>query len=305
MTGMLLGHVPLLDHVVDLDYTDVEQTVLTRLRLPRIGCGILVGAGLAVSGAGYQTLFRNPLVSPDILGVAAGAGFGGAVALLAHAPYWQVEALAFLGGLLAAAVTLAVGRVVGGDSAVLLVLAGVVVSAVFAALILLTEYLANPDDTLPAIVFWTMGQLGRQQLEDLIAPAVIIGAGLAVLAALRWPVTVLAAGDEDARTLGVASRRTWVAVVGACTLITATTVSLAGIVGWVGLLVPHMARTWVGPGFGRLLGVSAVLGAAFTIAVDDVARAGTSAEIPLGILTALIGAPFFIAVLARTRRQWT
>jgi iron complex transport system permease protein len=164
--------------------------------------------------------------------------------------------------------------------------------------------LANPDDTLPAITFWLMGGLGRQQLGALVTPTVIIVVSLVVLYAVRWPVTVLAAGDEDARTLGVNTRRTWTTVVITCTLITATTVSLAGIIGWVGLLVPHIARAVVGPAFGRVLIASALLGAAFVVGVDDVARAATSVEVPLGILTSLIGAPFFILVLAKVRRQW-
>jgi iron complex transport system permease protein len=175
---------------------------------------------------------------------------------------------------------------------------------VCAALISVTEYVANPDDTLPAITFWLMGGLGRQQLGALIAPAVIVTASLSTLYAVRWPVTVLATGDEDARTLGINTGRTWTVVVVACTLITATTVSLAGIIGWVGLLIPHAARAVVGPGFGRLLLASALIGAAFVVGVDDVARAVTAAEIPLGILTALIGAPFFLLVLVKVRRQW-
>ncbi len=300
MLGMLLGHIPF----VDTHFTAVDQTVLTSIRLPRICCGVLVGAGLAAAGAGYQTMFRNPLVSPDILGVSAGAGFGGALALLLHLPYWQLDSMAFIGGLIAATVSMIIGRSIGRDSPILLVLAGIVVGSVFSALIAMTEYLANPDDTLPAITFWLMGGLGRQQLGALLAPTAIIAVSLVALYVARWPVTVLSTGNEDARTLGVNTRRTWTMVVVACTLITATTVSMAGIIGWVGLLVPHVARALVGPAFGRILLASALLGATFVIGVDDVARAATSAEIPLGIITSLIGAPFFILVLARVRRQW-
>jgi iron complex transport system permease protein len=298
--GVLVGHVPF----VDSRFTAVDQTVLLDIRLPRILCGILVGTGLAAAGAGYQTMFRNPLVSPHILGVSAGAGFGAALGLLLHLPYWQTETMAFTGGLIAAALSLGVGWGIGRDSPIVLVLGGIVVGSVFAALISVTEYLANPDDTLPAITFWLMGGLGRQQLGALIAPAAIIGVSLAVLYAARWPVTVLATGDEDARTLGVNVRGTWTVVVVVCTLITATAVSLAGIIGWVGLLVPHAARAVVGPGFGRLVIASALLGGAFVVGVDDLARAVTPTEIPLGILTSLVGAPFFILVLAKLRRQW-
>lgn len=298
--GMVFDHVPFLD----THFTSADQTVLVSIRLPRVLCGISVGAGLAAAGAGYQTIFRNPLVSPHLLGVSAGAGFGAALSLLLDLPYWQTETLAFAGGLAAAALSVGVGRAVGRDSSVVLVLGGMVIGAVFAALISVTEYLANPDDTLPAITFWLMGGLGRQQLSGLVAPMAIIAVSLAALYTVRWPITVLATGDEDVRTLGIDTGRIWAVVVVACTLITATTVSLAGVVGWVGLLVPHMARAVVGPSFGRLLIASAILGAAFLLAVDDVARTLTPTEIPLGILTALIGAPFFIVVLTKVRRQW-
>jgi iron complex transport system permease protein len=298
--GMVFGQLPF----VDSSFTAVEQTVLLNIRLPRILSGALVGLGLAAAGAGYQTMLRNPLVSPDILGVSAGAGFGGALAVLLHLPYWQLEAMAFGGGLIAAAVSLGIARSIGQDSPILLVLTGVVVASVFAALISVTQYLANPDDTLPAITFWLMGELGRQQLGALAAPTAIIAASLVALYAVRWSVTVLATGDEDARTLGVNTRRIWVTMVVACTLATATTVSLAGIVGWVGLLVPHMARAIVGPEFGRLLIASAMLGSAFVIGVDDITRAATTTEIPLGVLTSFIGAPLFLLVLAKMRRQW-
>lgn len=294
--GIVFGHMPLLD----TQFSPVEQTVLTSIRFPRIVCGALIGVGLAVAGAGYQTMLRNPLVSPDILGVSAGAGFGGALALLLHLPFWQMDAMAFIGGLIAAGVSLGIGR----DSPILLVLAGIVTASVFTALISLTEYLANPDDTLPAITFWLMGGLGRQQLGALAVPAVIIAGSLLALYVLRWPVTVLSTADEDTRTLGINTRRTWAAVVAASTLATATAVSLAGMVGWVGLLVPHLARALAGPGFGRNLVASTVIGAAFVVGVDDVCRAASSAEIPLGILTSLIGAPFFLVAVSRMSRQW-
>jgi iron complex transport system permease protein len=285
-------------------FSAVDRTILVQIRAPRILCGLLVGAGLAAAGAGYQTIFRNPLVSPDILGVSAGAGFGGALALLLQLPSGELELMAFVGGLLAAGLSLGIGRLVGAGSTVILVLAGVVVTSAFTALISVTEYLADPDNTLPAITFWLLGGLGRQELGGLAVPALIIAVSLGALLAVRWPLTVLSAGEKDAQTLGVSRTLVWGVVVCACTLITATTVSLAGIIGWVGLLMPHVARFFVGPSFGRLLIASALLGAGFVVAVDDVARAATSAEIPLGILTSLVGAPFFVVVLTRARRQW-
>ncbi len=174
----------------------------------------------------------------------------------------------------------------------------------FEALISATKYLADPQDTLPAITFWLLGGLGRASLSELVVPAVVVGVCLGVLYVVRWPLTVLAAGEDEAQTLGVNRRLVWMLVVTAATLMTATVVSIAGIIGWVGLVVPHLARFVVGPSFARLLPVSALLGAGYLLVVDDVARSATSVDLPLGILTALMGAPFFVLLLVRAGRQW-
>lgn len=281
-----------------------EATVLLEVRLPRILAALLVGAALASSGAAYQAMFRNPLVSPEILGVAAGAGFGASVGILLDFPLGLRQVMAFGCGLLAAVLALTIARVVGNASPVVLVLGGVVVGSMFGALISTTQYFANPETTLPEITFWLFGSLARAGTANLLVPAVVVGVCLVALYAVRWPLTVLATGEEHAQALGVDRRVVWAIVVGASTLMTATVVSLAGIIGWVGLVVPHLARFVVGPLLTVLLPVSTLLGAAYLLAVDDVARSATRLDLPLGILTALVGAPFFVALLVKAGRQW-
>jgi iron complex transport system permease protein len=289
---------------IPVHWTATDQTVVMQVRLPRIAGALLVGAALSASGAAYQTAFRNPLVSPEILGVAAAAGFGASLALLLGLAPGVLQVMAFGCGVLAAVLSLAIGRIVGSGSTVVLVLGGVVVGAMFQALISGTQYLANPENTLPEITFWLLGGLGRVSLGGLVVPGIIVAVCLGLLYAVRWPLTVLAAGDDEARTLGVNRRLVWILVVTAATLMTATVVSIAGVVGWVGLVIPHLARFIGGPSFARLLPISVLLGAGFLLAVDDVARSATSVDLPLGILTALIGAPFFVMLLARAGRQW-
>lgn len=285
-------------------WSAVQQTVVMQVRLPRILAGLLVGAALSSSGAAYQVMFRNPLVSPDILGVSAGAGFGASVAILAGLSSAELQALSFVCGLLAAALAVGIGRTVGRGSLVVLVLGGVVVAAMFNALISGTQYFANPQTTLPEITFWLFGSLARATMGSLVVPAVIVGVCLVALYLIRWPLTVLAAGDDEARSLGVNRTLIWTVAIVSSTLMTATVVSLAGIIGWVGLVVPHLGRFLVGPSFHRLLPVSMVIGAGYLLAVDDVARSATSLDLPIGILTALIGAPFFVLLLVKAGRRW-
>lgn len=281
-----------------------DAAVVFDIRLPRILAALLVGAALASSGAAYQTMFRNPLVSPEILGVAAGAGFGAALGILLGLPESVFQPMAFGFGLLAAFASLAIGRAVGTVSPIVLVLGGIIVGAMFGALISLTQYFADPETALPVITFWLFGSLERATLAGLLLPAVLVTCCVCALFALRWQLTVLATGEDEARTLGVSRRLVWAVVIVASTLMTATVVSIAGIIGWVGLVVPHLARAIVGPSFSPLLVVSTLLGAGYLLAVDDIARSATALDLPLGILTALIGGPFFVALLVRAGRQW-
>jgi iron complex transport system permease protein len=282
------------------------QVVVWNIRLPRIGAALLVGAALASAGASYQALFRNPLVSPDILGVSAGAGLGAVAGIFLSLPVAAIQGAAFAGGMAAVGVvTLVAGLVRNTDRTLTLVLVGVVVGALAGAATSLLKVLADPYDQLPAITFWLLGSLASITSADIgpALPAVILG--LVPLALLRWRINVLSLGDEEARALGVEAGRTRFLVIAAATLITASVTALAGVVGWVGLVIPHIARMLVGPGFGRLLPTSVLIGAGYLLVVDTAARSIAAIEVPLGILTAVIGAPFFVWLLARGRRGWS
>lgn len=279
--------------------------VIWNIRLPRVAAALLVGAALAAAGASYQALFRNPLVSPDILGVSAGAGLGAVAGIFLSLPVAAIQASAFVGGMVAVGVvTLVATAVRGADRTLTLVLVGVVIGALAGAATSLLKVLADPYDQLPAITFWLLGSLASVTSADILPalPAVLVG--LVPLTLLRWRINVLSMGDEEARALGVEAGRTRFLVIAAATLVTASVTALAGVVGWVGLVIPHVARMLVGPGFGRLLPVSALIGAGYLLAVDTLARTIAPVEVPLGILTAVIGAPFFVVLLARGRRGW-
>lgn len=281
-----------------------EQIVMN-VRLPRIAAAILVGGALAAAGAAYQNLFRNPIVSPDILGVSAGAGFGASLGVMLNLTNTGIQGAAFVGGLTAVALVFAVGQAINRHSLIILVLVGVVVAAFFQAMISVLKIVADPIDVLPVITFWLLGGLNKITPADLPEAGSAIVLALGVLYALRWQINVMSVGADEARTLGVNTTTTRLALVVAATLMTAAAVSIAGIVGWVGLVVPHVARMLVGPGFERLLPVSVLCGSVLLLAVDDVSRAASSMEIPLGITTSVVGAPLFLALLLRARTAWT
>lgn len=276
------------------------QTVIWNIRLPRIAAGLLVGAMLGAAGAAYQGMFRNPLVSPDILGVSAGAGLGAAAAIFLGLPLALVQLLAFVGGLFAVGAVYAIaGMVRRHDPVLVLVLTGVAVGALLGAGISLLKILADPYTQLPSITFWLLGSLNAVVLGDVLTtlPAILIS--LLPLALLRWRMNLLSLSDEEAAALGVNVPRLRGILIAAATLGTAAAVSLAGIVGWVGLVVPHIARLLVGPEFSRLLPASLILGGGFLVGADTLARTAAGIELPLGVLTALVGAPFFLFLLAR------
>ncbi len=279
--------------------------IVLNVRLPRIAAAILVGGALAAAGAAYQNLFRNPIVSPDILGVSAGAGFGASLGVMLNFSSAGIQGTAFMGGLAAVALVFAIGQAINRHSLIILVLVGVVIAAFFQAMISVLKILADPIDVLPVITFWLLGGLNKITPADLPVAGGAMALSLGVLHALRWQINVMSVGADEARTLGINVSTTRLALVAAATLMTAAAVSIAGIVGWVGLVVPHVARLLVGPGFERLLPVSVLCGAVLLLAVDDVSRAASTMEIPLGITTSVIGAPLFLALLLRARTAWT
>jgi iron complex transport system permease protein len=292
--------------LTDATVSQEVSTVILNVRLPRITAALLIGAGLALSGGAYQGMFRNPLVSADILGASAGAGFGAALGIMLSKSVIATQLLALVFGLAAVLITYVLaGRLRRGDPTLFLVLTGILVGTVFVAFISILKVLADPFDKLPAITFWLMGSLASINQQDillLLGPMVVGGAGLMLV---RWHLNPLSFGEEEARAMGAETTKLRTIVIAACTLMTASAVAAAGIVGWVGLVIPHLARAIVGPNYGKLLPVSAAVGAVYLLLVDDLARLAGPLELPLGILTAVIGAPFFIFLLARTRRAWT
>lgn len=282
---------------------NVEALVL-QVRTPRILAAIAVGAALAAAGAAYQNLFKNPLVSPDILGVSAGSALGAGLALLLALPVIAVQGFAFAGGLGAVALVVAVGTWVGRRDPILtLILAGVVVGSLFGAGIALVKYVADPYNQLPAITFWLLGSFGGATPDDLLVALPLMAIGLVPLALLRWRVDLLAISEDEARSLGLDVSKLRLAVIACATLVTAAAVALAGVIGWVGLVIPHAARLLVGASFARVMPLSLVLGAAFMLAVDTLCRTVAATEIPPGVATAFVGTPVFIVLLAATFRR--
>jgi iron complex transport system permease protein len=274
------------------------------LRLPRIALAVLVGAGLSIGGAAFQGMFRNPLVSPEILGVSAAAGFGAAVGILLSNNAVLIQVLAFGFGIGGVGLTYAISQVHRTPPVVMLVLSGVIVASMFSALISVTLYVADPQQKLPAITFWLLGGLGGATWQKLAFAGPLIGVGTLGLLLVSWRINLLAMGDDEARALGLPSNRLRVFIVVCVTLITATIVSISGVIGWVGLVIPHVARMLVGPEHRVLLPSTLALGAAYLLAVDAIARTATQAEIPVGILTAVIGASFFAVLLRRSKGGW-
>lgn len=290
---------------ININSTPAINTVIFDIRLPRILAAMLVGAALSVAGAALQGLFRNPLVAPDKLGVTAGAGFGAALAILLYAGAFLIQISAFIWGLIAVTITYLLSKTFKGTSMLTLVLTGIAVEAFFAAMIALSKYMADPYSQLPTIVFWLLGSLASINNQDLLimGPPIIIG--ILILLMVRWRINVLSMGEEEAKTMGIETGKLQAIIIISSTIITASAVSLCGIIGWIGLVIPHVARMIVGPDHKVLLPTSIILGAFFLLLIDDISRTLTTIEIPLGILTAIIGAPFFLYLLAKSKEVWT
>ena len=281
------------------------ETVVLQVRGPRVLAALIVGAALAAAGTAYQGMFRNPLVSPDILGVSTGAALGAVLAIFWSLNVVLIQLSAFLGGLAAVGLVYFVGaRLRGHDPLLALVLTGVVIGTLLGSAIALMKYLADPYNQLPAITFWLLGSLASISSKDLLVAAPLALAGLVPMLLLRWRMNLLSLPDDEARALGVEVRRLRTLVVACATLMTASVVAISGIIGWVGLLIPHAARLLVGPDVGRLLPLAMLMGAGFMLAVDTLCRTLAAIEVPPGVLTALIGTPFFLWLFARARRSW-
>ena len=276
-------------------YTGQERAVVLNIRLPRVALSALVGAGLSVAGTAYQGMFRNPMVSPDILGASNGAGFGAALGILLSFNYFGVTVSAFVFGVGAVALAWFISRASRMNGT----LAGIVVGSLFSAGTSFVKLVADTEQQLPAITYWLMGSLSSAKTRDLqfaLVPALI---GMVPLFLLRWRINLLTLGEEEARSLGVHTTRLRLAIVVCATLITSACVSVSGMIGWVGLVIPHFARMLFGHDYKRLIPASMLLGGSFLVVVDNVARLATAGEIPLGILTSVVGAPVFVWLILR------
>lgn len=280
-------------------WTEVEANVVEGIRLPRILAALLIGAGLSISGAALQGLFRNPLVDPSIIGVTAGAAFGGTLAILLVGGGFPVLGSAFGFGIGSLLVVKFLAGIKGRTSTLTLVLAGVIVSAFFESAISIVKLLADPHQKLPAITYWLMGSIAATSYQDLALMAVVIVPPSIAIFLLRYQINILSLGEDKARALGCPIELVQWTIFAAVSFISAGVVATSGIVGWVGLVIPHMARALVGPDHGRLLPVSALIGAIYLLLVDDIARTATVAELPIGIITSLIGVPVFALILRR------
>ena len=283
---------------------DREERVLFRIRLPRILVVMFVGAALSVAGASYQGMFKNPLTSPDLLGASAGASLGACIALLLNLPGTSVQLFAFVGGMTAVGLAVWLNRMVDYDPTLGLVLAGILVGTLFQSGTSLIKFMADADDKLPTITFWLMGSFANINARDVTITLLPMLVGFVILLTQSWKLNVLSFGDEEARAMGVNTRRTRLLVIFASTLVTSVSVAVAGIVGWIGLVIPHLARAVVGPNYKVLLPTSMFVGAVYLLIVDNIARLIVSVEIPIGILTAILGVPFFIVIFKHNMKGW-
>jgi len=280
------------------------ETVIFNIRLPRVLCVLLVGAALAVAGASYQGMFKNPLVSPDILGASAGASLGACVALLLNQGSIMVQVCAFIGGITAVGMAVWLNKMVRYDPILGLVLGGILVSTLFQSGLSLVKFMADANDKLPTITFWLMGSFSSIDQRDLALCILPMLIGFSLLLTQRAKLNALSFGEEEARSLGVNTGRTRFLVIIASTLLSSSAVAIAGIVGWIGLVIPHLSRAIVGPNYRVLLPTSMAVGAGYLLIVDDFARLLTTLEIPIGILTAILGVPFFVVIFRHNMRGW-
>lgn len=280
-------------------WEDVYETIVWNVRMPRIIAAILVGAALSVAGATYQGLFRNPMVSPDILGASAGASVGACLMMLLQQNGIIIQIAAFVFGLIAVTLTYNLSIVLckSADMVLMLVLCGLIVSTLFQAFVSIIKYVADTDLLLPEITYWLMGSIAKVTYKDILFFLIPFVLGIAPIMAIRWQLNVMAFGEDEAKAMGVNVRCIRLICIVCSTLLTAGVVSIAGTVGWVGLMIPHLVRFLVGPNNGRLLPMSLLTGALFMLIVDNVCRSALAYEIPLGVLTSLLGAPFFVLIL--------
>jgi len=295
----------LLNNFIPLDsnYQELEGKIIELVRLPRVLMALVVGAGLAVAGASLQGIFRNPLAGPEILGVSSGAAFGGALAILLFDKAIMIISLAFIFGLISILLISFLSRVKGQNPILMVVLSGVVIGALFSALTSLLTYIADPEDKLPAIVYWLLGSLAGANFEKLLLVSIPTIIGIILIYLLRYRLNVLSLGEEEAKSLGIDTQKTKWLILAIVTFIISSCVALCGIIGWVGLIIPHFSRMIVGADHKKLIPLSILIGASYLLVIDNIARTLGESEIPLSVLTAMIGAPIFIYLLRKMQNK--
>jgi len=281
------------------DWSDDIELVIFKIRMPRIFAGALIGAGLSTAGAAYQGLFRNPMVSPDVLGASAGAGFGAAVSLYLGLNFAMVSVNAFICGIAAVGVAYLISTKVKQNPTLGMVLAGIMISSLFSSGTSYIKLIADPNNTLPLITYWLMGSISSIRVSELIYASIPILSGMLVLFLLRWKMNLVAVGEDEAHSMGINTRLMRIIIVSAATMISAACVSISGMIGWVGLVIPHFARMAVGHDYRIMLPMSMIMGAGFLMIVDNFARMLATLEIPIGILTSFVGAPFFLYLILK------
>lgn len=288
---------------IEKTWTNAVETVIFQIRLPRIILALFIGAALSLSGLVYQGLFQNPMVSPDVLGTSSGAAAGAAFAILMGMSYPMLTATSFLTGIAAVALVVFIASRVSRQPVLALVLTGIMISSLFTSVTSFIKLVADTQDTLPAITYFLMGSLSSASLSDLPLSCIVITLAAIPLFLLRWPLNVMTQGEEEATALGINTKVVRYIAIAAATLMTSVTVATAGMIGWVGLVIPHFARMLVGADYRDTLPATALMGSSFLLLTDTVSRALTTIEIPLGILTSFIGAPFFLYLIIREGRR--
>jgi len=289
--------------ITGVSTNEAMENIVFRIRLPRVTASLLIGAALSLSGAAYQSTFRNPLISPDLLGVSSGASMGAVAAIYFGIPFRSVPVFAFAGGILAVLLATSVPKILRNSSNMMLVLSGIIVSGFMNSIIGIIKMISREQDQLASIVFWQMGSLTRVNPTQIISVSPVILICIAVMLAISWRLNILSLGEQEAQLIGVNVKRLrWIAI--ACaSLLTANAISISGTIGWIGLVIPHFGRLICGDDNTKLLPVAALLGGAFLLIIDTIARVATSFEIPLSILSGLVGAPFFAWLLFHQRAK--
>ncbi len=289
---------------IEKSWSAQVESVIFQIRMPRIILAIFIGAGLSLSGLVYQGLFQNPMVSPDVLGATSGAGFGAALALLLGASYSLTSLSSFLMGIVAVMLVLLISRKLSSYMSVLsLVLGGIMISSLFSSLINFMKLIADPEEVLPEITYFLMGSLSAVRWEDVPFTSVIITLAIIPIILLRWKLNVMTLGEEEARSLGINTKRVRLIAILSATLMSSVTVATAGMIGWIGLVIPHFARMAIGCDYRKTIPTTLLMGSTFLLLVDTISRNIGTVEVPLGILTSFIGAPFFLYLMVREEKK--